>query len=63
MTDTLKPCPFCDSEDIGNACEIGIHASLCFCVCPECGTRGPGEQSQEQARASWNDRPKETDDE
>jgi len=53
MDDELVPCSYCGSEDIGQVCHIEIHTSRCYYFCGECGTRGPGAPSQEQARAAW----------
>ena len=61
MTD-LKPCQECGSEDIGHGCWVGAMSSGCYCVCGNCGARGPGAPSQEQARAAWNEREEEADD-
>jgi len=63
MTDELKPCPFCGSEDIGYHCEIGTFSSWCYCFCPKCGETGSSAPSQEQARAAWNAMQEEADSE
>ena len=59
MIDTLKPCPKCGCEGIGQVCHIGIHASWCYCFCGECGFDGPCAPSEEQACAAWNEREEE----
>ena len=54
MNNELIPCTHCGSEDIHPGCLIGLVESVCYCICDDCGTRGPDAPSQEQARAAWN---------
>ena len=58
MASNLKPCPFCESEDISV-----VEEGWCdwWAQCPECCARGPIERSEERARDAWNDRPREAD--
>ena len=62
MDDKLVPCRVCGSEDIHPGCLIGRMESVCYCICDDCGTRGPDAPSQEQARAAWNEKQEKQDD-
>lgn len=52
MTDDLKPCPFCQSEDI-RAFDIGKTFVL---YCYECCASGPEADTLEGAVEGWNRR-------
>ena len=52
MSETLKPCPFCGSDDISE----GPHSP--YIICNGCGAFGPGNSdvTHEEAIAAWNTR-------
>lgn len=47
MTEALKPCPFCGSEDVYSYDPEWV-------TCPNCGAEGPPEVTCELAIKSWN---------
>ena len=55
MTDELKPCPFCGSEDVQEAGPLGFSQSwVVFCL--DCAIEGPKREAQADAIAAWNRR-------
>ena len=56
--ETLKPCPFCGSDDL----LIDGHSSGASIECQECLAEGPFGDSHDGARELWNRRPSPTPD-
>ena len=57
MSEELKPCPFCGSDDIDvtyTYIEGGVDY---YAECTDCYCRGAWEPTPEKARAAWNSRP------
>ena len=57
MSEELKPCPFCGSEN----CETRtvfytVKLSRNWVTCHICGAHGPVEPTKKQAQQSWNRR-------
>lgn len=50
-SETLKPCPFCSSDQIG---DIEVDQGRWAVCCSRCGTIGPHCRSPELATARWN---------
>lgn len=54
MSETLKPCPFCNKS---RASVIGPHGDQGYFVeCQHCEARGPRFSSDEEAASEWNNR-------
>lgn len=51
MSDKLKPCPFCGSDDVKYIPRIAS-----FVKCKNCLTEGPAANSEAEAARLWNDR-------
>lgn len=49
----LKPCPFCQSDDLGIACD---GPQYYFVLCNHCYCRGSSSGTIEDAAKYWNDR-------
>lgn len=55
----LKPCPFCGSKDISDACYSGMD---CYIMCDDCGASGPSncctdaDEQEDVAIEDWNKR-------
>ena len=52
MTDALKPCPFCGSDDVEALDMEGKH----YVVCYDCALEGPFHKSRAAVIAAWNTR-------
>lgn len=52
MTDALKPCPFCGSDDVEASDMEGKH----YVVCYDCALEGPFHKSRAAVIAAWNTR-------
>lgn len=61
MTEKLKPCPFCKSEN----CETFTHVAMTeyglatgsrYVMCRNCKCQGPEKDSEEEAVKAWNRR-------
>ena len=52
MTDALKPCPFCGSDDVEALDMEGKH----YVVCYDCALEGPLHESRAAVVAAWNRR-------
>lgn len=57
----LKPCPFCESDDIQAETDYWTYGpykneywSVC---CIDCGARGPMAKTKDEAIRLWNDHP------
>ncbi|WP_299949109.1 Lar family restriction alleviation protein [uncultured Ruegeria sp.] len=70
MTDTLKPCPFCGSDDVSDAGYIfsgdkeNPTDTGYFCNCVKCGAKNGGVmgfETKAEAVRRWNTRPANTD--
>ena len=53
MSEELKPCPFCGSDDVDLQCyeDDGFHV-----VCGKCGGNMPGWDDPDEAIEAWNRR-------
>lgn len=64
MTDSVKPCPFCNfqvEEDDGDFCypisrDLDVWNANCYQSGGGCGAQGPYAPTREQAIAAWNHR-------
>lgn len=59
MSHKLKPCPFCESEDLTIAQneEPSSHSyGMYFVVCWDCYANGPYEKKKNTAIKKWNQR-------
>jgi Lar family restriction alleviation protein len=55
LEDSMKPCPFCKSEDLG-VVEDGATVSY-YVLCKGCWAQGPHSfKDEEDAKKAWNDR-------
>ena len=52
MTEALKPCPFCGSDDVEALDMEGKH----YVVCYDCALEGPFHKSRAAVIAAWNTR-------
>ena len=52
MTDALKPCPFCGSDDVEALDMEGKHYAVCY----DCALEGPFHKSRAAVIAAWNTR-------
>lgn len=52
MTEELKPCPFCGSDDVEALDMEGKHYVACY----DCALEGPFHDSRAEAVAAWNRR-------
>ena len=52
MTDALKSCPFCGSDDVEALDMEGKH----YVVCYDCALEGPFHKSRAAVIAAWNTR-------
>ena len=57
MSEEIKPCPFCGSEDV----EVFPNYGRYFAACCDCGSEGPNKERKEEAIRKWNQRPYEYD--
>lgn len=59
MTDKLKPCPACTSENL----EVDVEYTFAqkMVVCRNCGTRGPESVYTHQAIDGWQKMPRRND--
>ena len=53
MSEEIKPCPFCGSEDV----EVFPNYGHYFAACCDCGSEGPNKERKEEAIRKWNQRP------
>jgi Lar family restriction alleviation protein len=53
MSEQIKPCPFCSSEDV----EVFSNYGRYFVTCCDCGSEGPNKEGKEEAIKGWNQRP------
>ena len=53
MSEEIKPCPFCGSEDV----EVFSNYGRYFVTCCDCGSEGPNKEGKEEAIKGWNQRP------
>lgn len=53
MSEEIKPCPFCGSEDV----EVFPNYGRYFAACCDCGSEGPNKERKEEAIRKWNQRP------
>ena len=59
MSDKLKPCPFCGSEDITiGYCLRGDKTREAYIECIECGASGYPYTKEKKAIDAWNRRAK-----
>ena len=52
--ETLVPCSFCRSKDIG--LDSGLYSQMIFAYCKTCKKSGPHLETKEQAIEAWNNR-------
>ena len=56
MSEILKPCPFCESENLVTDDNDDMEHLHFWIVCDDCDSRGPRRTSPEDAAAAWNRR-------
>ena len=57
MSEELKPCPFCGSDDIDVTYTYVDDGLDYYAECTDCYCRGAWEPTAAKARAAWNTRP------
>ncbi len=58
MSTTIKPCPFCGSDDL-EVCAPDDVFDHWYVSCNRCTSFGPPSQSEDDATKRWNQRPEE----
>lgn len=64
MTEKLKLCPFCGSENCETftriaKTEYGLVSGPLYVMCKDCSCKGPKKDSEEEAVKAWNSRAQE----
>lgn len=56
MTNNLKPCPFCGSEDVLYSGVEGLTRDICSVFCNHCGVTTDFFETKSEAETAWNKR-------
>lgn len=56
MSEELKPCPFCGSENLKAYGYSQHEADHAYCYCEDCNTVGPSKSVLRKAIEAWNKR-------